>query len=408
MALLLERSTGAKSLGEPAAWARRRAGLARSALRTGADAQAYRIVAQHHLAPGASADYAELEWLAGFIALRRLNDPAAAVVHFERFQAEVTSPISVGRAGYWLGRAYAELGDVERAHAAYRLGAEQQTSYYGLLAAERIGRPFDAELADPPDLPDWRSAAFMKSDVLIAGLMLLEVGQTDLAARFLTHLVEGLDLTQALQLGRMGVDLGQPHLAVLIAKRAAQRGQVLLGAYYPQHPVADLSLGMAPEMVLAISRRESEFNPVVVSPAGARGLMQLMPGTGKLVAGQLGLSDQHSTARLTADWKWNARLGARYLSGLAQRFDGNVVLMAAGYNAGPGRPEQWMQDMGDPRTDQIDMIDWIEMIPFEETRNYVMRVTESLPIYRARLGQPPLPQPFSRELAGSTLLAFAP
>jgi len=165
---------------------------------------------------------------------------------------------------------------------------------------------------------------------------------------------------------------------------------------------------MAPEMTLAIARRESEFNPVVISGAGARGLMQVMPATAKLVAGELGILAAHSTDRLIGEWRYNAKLGANYLAGLAGRFDGNVVMMAAGYNAGPGRPTQWMERYGDPRGGDVDIVDWIEAIPFNETRNYVMRVTESLPIYRARTGQEALPIPFSRELTGSTLRAFAP
>ena len=165
---------------------------------------------------------------------------------------------------------------------------------------------------------------------------------------------------------------------------------------------------MAPEMTLAIARRESEFDPVVVSGAGARGLMQVMPATARTVASSLGIMAQHSTGRLLTDWRYNAKLGANYLADLAGEFDGNVVMMSAGYNAGPGRPVRWMERFGDPRRGGMDIVDWIEHIPFNETRNYVMRVTESLPVYRARLGKSALPVPFTQELVGSTLRAFAP
>jgi soluble lytic murein transglycosylase len=183
---------------------------------------------------------------------------------------------------------------------------------------------------------------------------------------------------------------------------------VLPEAYYPVHPVAELDLPMAKEMTLAIARRESEFNPTIISGAGARGLMQVMPQTAKRVAAKLGILRGHRTDRLTGEWRYNARLGAHYLAGLAAEFGGNVVLMSAGYNAGPGRPRRWIEDFGDPRSGRVDVVDWIESIPFSETRNYVMRVTESLPIYRARLGKPALPIPFTQELKGSTLAAFAP
>ena len=189
----------------------------------------------------------------------------------------------------------------------------------------------------------------------------------------------------------------------MISKRAAQDGLELAGAYYPLHEVGRMDLPMHPEMVLAIARRESEFDPSVVSGAGARGLMQVMPATAQAVAGKLDLSAEHSTGRLLTDWRYNAKLGAEYLAGLAEEFNGNPVLMAAGYNAGPSRPIRWMREMGDPRRADIDVVDWIEFIPFSEPRNYVMRVTESLPVYRARLGLDPLPVPFTAELKGDLL-----
>ncbi|AXT28127.1 lytic transglycosylase domain-containing protein [Ruegeria sp. AD91A] len=406
--LMLARSTGPDALGEPDKWAEGRRRLARLEMRSGRAARAYDVAANHHMTPEMGYGYADLEWLAGFLALRKLNDPATAVRHFQNFLDAVKSPISKGRGGYWLGRAYAELGDAEKAYDAYAIGADYQTSFYGLLAAERIGRPFDSEIANPRRAPHWRQAEFADSSVLEAGLLLLKDGEATLSERFLTHLVEGLDPVQASQLGDLVIELQQPHLAVMIAKRAATNGTVLPAAYYPVHPVADIRLPMAKEMTLAIARRESEFDPVVVSGAGARGLMQVMPATAKLVAGELGILGGHQTGRLTTDWKYNAKLGANYLSGLAADFNGNVVMMAAGYNAGPRRPISWMERYGDPRAGEVDIVDWIETIPFSETRNYVMRVTESLPVYRARLGQAALPIPFSQELIGSSLAAFAP
>ncbi len=406
--LMLEKSSSPTELGEPDKWAEGRRRLARLEMRTGDANRAYKIAANHHMTPEMGYGYADLEWLAGFLALRKLNDPATAVRHFQNFQTAVQSPISKGRGGYWLGRAYAAQGDADKAYDAYAMGADYQTSFYGLLAAERIGRPFDSELANPRRAPHWKQAEFADSSVLEAGLLLLRAGEDNLSERFLTHLVEGLDPVQANQLGDLVIELKQPHLAVMIAKRAATTGTVLPAAYYPVHPVADLGLPMAKEMTLAIARRESEFDPVVVSGAGARGLMQVMPATAKLVAGELGILGGHKTTRLTSDWQYNAKLGANYLSGLAADFNGNVVMMAAGYNAGPRRPITWMQRYGDPRAGEVDVVDWIETIPFSETRNYVMRVAESLPVYRARLGRDALPVPFSQELTGSTLASFAP
>ncbi|MFW8594189.1 transglycosylase SLT domain-containing protein [Cribrihabitans neustonicus] len=408
IALMLDRSTSAENLGEPGKWLRRRRDFARQLMRDGDNERAYQLAAYHFSNPEDGYGYADCEWLAGYIALQKLRDPELAAVHFTRFLEAVETPISVGRGGYWLGRAYAAQGKADKAHEAYAKAADYQTSFYGLLAAEKLGRPFDPALANPPELPDWREAPFMQSSVLKAGLLLLKADDLALAERFLTHLVESLPPLQARQLGQMAVDMGEPHLAVMIAKRAAGDGIELESAYYPLHAVASEKLPMAEEMTLAIARRESEFDHQVVSHAGARGLMQVMPATAELVARELGILAGHRTARLTADWDYNAKLGANYLAQLAGKFSGNVVMMAAGYNAGPHRPKTWMERYGDPRDGTPDIVDWIEHIPFNETRNYVMRVTESLPAYRARLGKPPLPQPFSRELAGSTLHAFAP
>ena len=406
--LMLERSASASGLGEPEQWARRRRDLVRQDMRDGNHQRAYQLAARHFTTPEAGYNYSDLEWLAGYIALQKLNDPATAVLHFDRFLDSIETPISIGRGGYWLGRAYAAMGEPDKAHEAYALGANYQTSFYGLLAAEQIGRPFDSALENPPAVPSWKQADFAKSSVTKAALMMIDAGELDLAKRFLTHLVEGLDEVQARQLGLMMVEMGHAHLAVMISKRAARQGMELKGAYFPLHPVSKKKLPMAKEMVLAISRRESEFDHLVISGAGARGLMQVMPATAKLVAAELGILAKHATSRLTAEWDYNAKLGANYLAGLAGKFNGNVVMMAAGYNAGPGRPITWMKRYGDPRDGTPDIVDWIEHIPFNETRNYVMRVSESLPVYRARLGKTPLPIPFSQELAGSTLRAFAP
>ncbi|MEP4037065.1 lytic transglycosylase domain-containing protein [Pseudophaeobacter sp.] len=408
IALMLDRSTSAQALGQPEKWLRRRRDLARQLMRDGKHERAYQLAAHHFSATEVGYGYSDCEWLAGYIALRKLNDAELAVHHFERFLASIETPISVGRGGYWLGRAHAARGDVDKAHAAYAKAAEFQTSFYGLLAAEALGREFDPALATPPQLPPWRSAGFLDSSVIEAALLLLQAGDLTLAERFFTHQVESLSPIEAQQIGQMAVEMKEPHLAVMIAKRAAQAGVELHGAYYPLHPVAQQKLPMAAEMTLAIARRESEFDPVVISHAGARGLMQLMPATAKLVAKELDILAKHNTARLTAEWDYNAELGSQYLAGLAAEFNGNVVMMAAGYNAGPRRPEAWMKRYGDPRSGSPDIVDWIEHIPFNETRNYVMRVTESLPAYRARLGKAPLPVPFSKELSGASLAAFAP
>ncbi len=404
--LLLSQSVSAAALGQPAAWANRRRALARDEMRSGDPKRAYQMASQHFLEDGSH--FADLEWLSGYIALRFLKDPKRALTHFKAHDGAVESPISQGRAGYWQGRALQAMGDAEGAAKAYSQGAKFQSSFYGLLAAERGGLPFDQTLAGEKLKQDWRTSALAQAPLFQAGMLLQASGELNIAERFWTHLAEQLLADDAALLGQAAIDVGQPHLAVMIGKRVAQRGITIAAPYYPLHSAIKLDLNMAPEMVLAIARRESEFDPIVRSSVGARGLMQLMPGTANDVARDLGVSDLHTTDRLTADPDYNARLGSEYLSQMAERFDGNVVMVSAAYNAGPARPPRWMAAYGDPREGDIDIVDWIEMIPFRETQNYVMRVTESLPVYRARLGKNPLPQPFTEELIGSTLLPFTP
>jgi soluble lytic murein transglycosylase len=226
-----------------------------------------------------------------------------------------------------------------------------------------------------------------------------QAGNSALAQRFLLHLGEGLSGEDIGRLAAMALEWQDANTALVLAKAAASKGAIWPGVYFPTNGIEGLDLPVEPELALAIARRESEFNPAVVSGAGARGLMQVMPATARRMAGKLGLG--YEPAKLTGDWRYNARLGSAYLAELVAEFGRSPALVAAGYNAGPGRPRQWIASLGDPRKDGVDVVDWIESIPFEETRNYVMRVSESLPIYRARLsGKAGGPLRFSDELRG--------
>ncbi len=396
--ILLRQSRMEDGLGSPEAWASWRRYLARQKMRAGDAEQAYELASLHHLAEGAN--YADLEWLAGYIALHYLEAPALALDHFQRLRAAVASPISLGRAGYWIGRAQEALGDDEAARIAYSEGGAYPTSFYGLLAAEKAG--IDVDLRGDEAFPDWRTADFARSDLKEIATLALRMGDLGLARRFLVHMSERLDRTGIGQMGEMLAELRQPYLQVMVGKAAAARGLVVEATYYPLYSLEYSELAAPPELALAIARRESEFNPLVISPAGARGLMQLMPGTAREMADKLEVA--YDPAELVNDPVTNARLGAAYLAQLGDRFDGNIVLVSAAYNAGPTRARRWTEENGDPRgRDAHAIVDWIEHIPFRETRNYVMRVAESLPGYRARLGEAPVPQPFSDELGGRSL-----
>lgn len=381
LTLLLQASAGREALGEPEAWGDRRRVLARQMMRDGKAQLAYSAASRHGLLPDEK-HYSDLEWLSGYIALRYLDKPSQALDHFNRFRMSVATPISLGRAGYWEGRALEALGAREDAVAAYQFATQFQSSFYGQLAAEKLGQTLDAKLVTPPSYSDYSRAGFIGSSVLQAGVLLFEAGDRPLAARFMRHLAESLSAQEMGQLSALAHDL-DPFLAVLVAKYAAGEGVVLPEAYFPLHSLAKAALPVQPELALAIARRESEFNPLARSHVGARGLMQLMPKTGAAMAEKLSVSDFEE--RQLDDPVLNAQLGSAYLAQLIEEFGNNIPLVASGYNAGPSRARAWIKRYGDPRGGQIDPVDWIEHIPFRETRNYVMRVAESQTIYRARL-----------------------
>ncbi|MCV6823274.1 MULTISPECIES: lytic transglycosylase domain-containing protein [Halocynthiibacter] len=393
--LIKERSVSAEFLGQPEDWARRRAILARWEMRAGRYASAYEVAANHYLTEGSH--YIDLEWLAGYISLRYLNKPSRAVTHFRNLEAAVDTPISLGRAFYWQGRAHEAMAEPEKAQAAYQRGGAYQTSFYGQLAAEKAGMAMDPALLGTEPFPNWQNTNIANSTVFQAGLLLHAAREGRLTARFMSHLAETLPREERGALAAWAMAIDNPYVALHVAKRSVQYGDTLHSAYYPMHPVHQMQgLPVRPELALAIARRESEFNPRVISGAGARGLMQVMPGTASDVSKKLGIG--YDKSKLTGDWRYNAKLGTAYLDGLNKRFDGNVILVAAGYNAGPGRPNRWLKEFGDPRNSTEAMIDWIEHIPFTETRNYVMRVSEALLPYRAQLAGQAVPLQLSKDI----------
>ena len=399
IALMRSQSAIDGGLGRADQWAGWRRALSRRMMRAQEYAVAYDLASRHQLVEGSS--FADLEWLSGYLALRFLNEPELALDHFQRLRAAVATPISLGRAGYWIGRAQEALGDGDAAQIAYEEGAAHQTSFYGLLAAEKAGLPTDPALAGTETFPDWRGAPFTQAPLFQAAVLAHAAGRLTLSEQLFVALSETQDRAGIGQIAAVLKEMDAPHLQVMLGKAVARRGIVLPEPYYALHPMQEMDLPVPMEMALAIARRESEFDFGVTSGAGAEGLMQLMPGTASDVARDLGLA--HERARVLSDWRYNAQLGSTYIAQLSGMFDANVVMISAGYNAGPGRPLRWMEDFGDPRAGGMDIIDWIEHIPFNETRNYIQRVTESLPVYRARLGREALPIPFTQELLGATI-----
>ena len=392
--MILQRSTSAAALGHPEAWADRRAVLARYLMRKGRMEEAYKVASSHFLTEGQ--DFIDLEFLSGFIALRKLGDPVTALAHFRHLETGVSTPISKARAKYWQGRAEEAAGQDPKP--SYQAAAQYQTAFYGLLAAERLGLPLDKALLANATVPDWKTAAFTKSSVLEAVKLLLDAGDRTLAKRFLLHLGESQDETGLAQMADMTLDWGEPHLALLVAKAAAERGLILPAAYYPVPDFVPDDLAVSRALALAITRRESEFDPAARSAADARGLMQLLPGTAKLMANKLGV--EHEVDKLLTDPAYNVQMGSAYLAEMVETFGPSIALIASGYNAGPKRPERWMTEFGDPRAPDVDVVDWVESIPFDETRTYVMRVAEGVVIYRAKLKGEAGPVKITEELKG--------
>ena len=336
-----------------------------------------------HIKAASGAPFYESEFLAGFIALRRLNKPQLALEHFQRLERGVNTPISLARARYWQGRAHEALGDGGE-DLAYSRAADFPNTYYGQLAAVRRNGS-GASLSLPPEVVSTDAKALFEADRRIRALRLLgEAGQERLFSTFSFHLDDVLpELEHLSLLSDLAADYGFQRASLRAAKQAGRFQSMLTDSGYPLvAPIEALGDDFDIPFVYAIARQESEFAAGAVSSARAYGMMQMISATAKATARKHDIRFDRN--RLIADRDYSAKLGALHLHDLLERFDGSYVLAAVGYNAGPHRAKQWIEAYGDPRTGEIDPIDWVEMIPFSETRNYVQRVLENMQVYEAR------------------------
>ncbi len=364
--------------------------LMRWALKNGRFADAYTVAAGHRLSGGT--DYAEAEFYAGWIALRFLNSAERAEKHFLALASEVKSPISVSRAEYWLGRAASAQGDLVKAKIYYSNAAQHYYSYYGQLAAEEVGGDYASATFSSIAQSSPTDRALFASRPTVAALRILS--DLDLEYEFMVfayHVDDQLERPgEYVELAKLTNGESAPHLTVRAGKVAIQRGAFTPDVAYPLVYVPDEAARfVSPEIILGLSRQESEFNPRAYSSAGARGMMQIIPTTAQITARKEGLT--YSRTALLEDPTYNMTIGSAHLSHLISRFDGSLVMTFAGYNAGAARVDQWIADYGDPRSDAVDPLDWVELIPFSETRNYVQRVLENVQVYRGRLKDKPIP-----------------
>ena len=350
--------------------------------------RAYAIASRH--GQTANRPFSEAEWLAGWLALRFLNRPGDAAKHFQAMYDRVRFPISRARAAYWSARAAEAAGDRDRATEWYRRASGHPTTFYGQLAGKALALERRFPAGEPAVAPEERER-FEARPLVRAARLLGEAGDFETMRTFVTHLSRSAQTPgEHLLVSRLGLAYGALHISVSAAKRAWRNGVPLIAEAYPL-AFGNADTARAPDppelaLLLGLARQESEMDPHARSRSGAVGLMQLLPGTAREVSRRLGLA--YSRSRLREDRGYNITLGSAYLAELLEAFEGDRALALAAYNAGPNRVRQWLRTFGDPRRGEVDPIDWMELVPFGETRNYIQRVLESAAVYRLRLKGP--------------------
>jgi soluble lytic murein transglycosylase len=325
--------------------------------------------------------------MAGWIALRFLHDPATAHAHFVKIAESAENPISLARGAYWTGRAAEAQNRMQEAKQRYQEAARYPTAYYGQIARAKAGL---GELAlNPfPTLSSADRAKATSADVVRAAELLYAVEARDLAWTMMADLGDkSTDIAVLAVMAELTAKYRDARGMLLLGKLALARGYALEHAAFPNIGVPDYTpIGppVEPALVYSIVRQESWFNPKTVSSANALGLMQVTPAAGKYIAGKFKATfDQN---RLLNDSPYNVQFGSAELGDVIKDYRGSYIMAFAAYNAGRGRLKEWLAKYGDPRDPKVDPIDWVERIPFSETRNYIQRVMENVQVYRIRFG----------------------
>lgn len=340
--------------------------------------KAYHLAVNHKQVDGFP--HAQAQWTAGWIALRFVNKPMEAFRRFDSLYKTTETPISRARGAYWAARASEALGDQATAKIWYQAAAQYPTVFYGQMSLDRLGLRANYSGIQEANVDSRTSSVYRKTQ---AAELLHKAGQQDEVELFLRSMIDDAEngkMTFA-ELAKLSKRLSAPHLAVHIAKRAERKGHILLQDSFPKIVSYTNRVSFADKALLhGLIRQESGFYTNARSRTGALGLMQLMPPTARETSGKLGLT--YSKAALSNNPTYNIQLGSAYIDQMIERFDGSYPLAIAAYNAGPGRVGRWVREMGDPRgLSHEELIDWIEMIPVYETRNYVQRVTEAMRVY---------------------------
>ena len=388
--ILLKVKNTKEYLVRPDKWWLERGIIGRSLIYKNKYETAYKIVSNHALTDGP--EYAEAEWMSGWIALSFLNDPIMAENHFKNFYGNVGYPISLSRGAYWLGRTYEKIGEREESNKWYKEASKYLTTYYGQLSHLKINPNKEIALNELMEVDKKYAETFYKKEVVKIIYLLDELNKNKYTKNLLRDLAkDNVLLGSEVLAAKLATDISRFDFAIQIAKISSYEKRFHNKYNYPIISTPKVINGRKiPEsaFILSIIRQESEFDTSAYSHAGAKGLMQLMPYTAKVVAKQAKLL--YSKSKLTSDPEYNVNLGSYYIASLILEYEGSYPFAIAAYNAGPKRVRYWKKINKDPQKGKIDYVNWIELIKFKETRNYVQRVLENYNVYRYILEQKPI------------------
>ena len=387
---ILRKFHGEETLIYPERWWKLRENITRDLIYAKKYPLAYEVSSNHHLKEGP--EFADAEWISGWLALSFLNKSELAINHFKNFYNNVSYPISLARGAFWLGLAYEKNNNLNEAKKFFAEGSKFTNTYYGQLSFNKIKSGQDFKLSSEHKISDGYEKEFNKNELIRHVKLLKEMDKTEFSKDILKHLATlNVEKGSEILAAKLSTEVGRFDYAIQISKQASYEKRFINLFNYPVIPIPGEINGKqmpSQELLLAIIRQESEFDARANSHVGAQGLMQIMPGTAKLVARNL--KTTYSKSLLKGDPSYNIKLGTYYFNSLLEDYDGVFPFAIGAYNAGPNRIKSWVKRYGDPNKGEINFIDWIELIRFKETRNYVQRVIENINVYKYTLNKDPV------------------
>jgi soluble lytic murein transglycosylase len=387
---ILRKFHGEETLVYPELWWKLRENITRDLIYEKKYSLAYEVSSNHHLIEGP--EFADAEWISGWLALSFLDKTELSIQHFENFYNNVGYPISLARGAFWLGLAHEKNNNLDKAKRYFKEGSKFTNTYYGQLSFNKIKLGQDFKLSPEHKISEGYEKEFNKNKLIRHVRLLKEMDKTKFSKDILKHL-SNLNVEKGSEIlaAKLSTEVGRFDYAIQISKQASYEKRFINMFNYPVIEIPkEINKKQMPsqELLLAIIRQESEFDARANSHVGAQGLMQIMPGTAKLVARNLKIT--YSKNLLKTDPSYNIKLGTYYFNSLLEDYDGVFPFAIGAYNAGPNRIKSWVKRYGDPNKGDINFIDWIELIRFKETRNYVQRVIENINVYKYTLNKDPI------------------